>query len=515
MMWLRITGALRALLCLAVGGWLLRDRRPWPATSAWHPWPGRKRKGMVVATLVIAALLGIYLLISPNHLRRSVHLRDTYHYYLGAKYFTELGYRGLYDCSLAADIEAGLGGDLSSRLIRNLETNKMEPVGRALARIQACRRRFEPGRWAMFASDVSLFRGGRSGGTWHSYQVDHGFNASPAWIMVGKLLTFSGKATPVELSLCAAMDFILLALMWMLVLRAMGWRTTLAAGAFWLGNFPGRPYWTLGAFLRQPWLFCSVGGICGLHQGYHLMAGAALGTAALLRGFPAVLLFGPLLNMVRSLVGRRRPRLARAERRFLVGLGLAVALLVPASTLITGGPEVWGAWVSKLRTHLATPSTNNMGLRVVASYSPRTRAARLLSPGAPDILGSWRAARQQVFKSRRPGFLLLVGLYCLLLGRAVWGREPWHAAILSIGLFPVATASSCYYYALLLGYGLAASRWRKVAAGLNLYASMGWLMVWLFPNMDEYYTGLSALSVLFVVGVTGWAAMNNEAEGAS
>ena len=126
MMWLRITGALRALLCLAVGGWLLRDRRPWPATSAWHPWPGRKRKGMVVATLVIAALLGIYLLISPNHLRRSVHLRDTYHYYLGAKYFTELGYRGLYDCSLAADIEAGLGGDLSSRLIRNLETNKME-----------------------------------------------------------------------------------------------------------------------------------------------------------------------------------------------------------------------------------------------------------------------------------------------------------------------------------------------------------------------------------------------------
>ena len=36
------------------------------------------------------------------------HIHDVYHYYLGAKYFPELGYHDLYRCSLAA-LSAGTG----------------------------------------------------------------------------------------------------------------------------------------------------------------------------------------------------------------------------------------------------------------------------------------------------------------------------------------------------------------------------------------------------------------------
>ena len=36
-----------------------------------------------------------------------VHLWDMTHYYLGAKYFGELGYDGLYECIAVADAESG------------------------------------------------------------------------------------------------------------------------------------------------------------------------------------------------------------------------------------------------------------------------------------------------------------------------------------------------------------------------------------------------------------------------
>ena len=39
--------------------------------------------------------------------RRCVHVWELYHHVLGAKYFDELGYTRLYDCTLVADVEAG------------------------------------------------------------------------------------------------------------------------------------------------------------------------------------------------------------------------------------------------------------------------------------------------------------------------------------------------------------------------------------------------------------------------
>ncbi len=495
---------LKFLVSLAASVWLLVDRRPWGAGRAWR---GPGRRGWALILLALLAALGVWLWVASNNVRRAVHIWDTYHYYMGAKYFPELGYRRLYDCTLAADMEAGQGGDLSARYLRNLNTNQMERASDALPRAAKCRELFEPARWAMFTHDVGFFRAHQPRGRWLDIQKDHGFNATPVWIMVGRLLTSTGRAGPVQVAFLASLDFMLYGLIWIMVIRSFGVRTALAAGAFWLGNFPGRFYWTGGAFLRQPWLFCSVAGVCGLRAGRHLLAGVALGAASLLRIFPATLLFGPLLNIFRSLVGGGRPRLSLPDGRFLLGLGLSILLLVPAATVSSGGVETWRALANKLVTHLDTPSTNLMGLKVVASYTPATRAAKLVRGGTTDPYRRWRESRQQVFQERRTGFLALVGLFVLLLARAVWGREPWRAAVLSIGLIPMATSPSCYYLSILLGYGLLAGRWRGVATGLNWHALAGWFVVWLFPLNDEQYTWLSVLSVLFVVAVTAWAAV--------
>ena len=41
------------------------------------------------------------------HFHNFVHVWDTYHYYMGAKYFREVGYENLYDCAAIADAESG------------------------------------------------------------------------------------------------------------------------------------------------------------------------------------------------------------------------------------------------------------------------------------------------------------------------------------------------------------------------------------------------------------------------
>ncbi len=54
-----------------------------------------------------------------------MHYHEFFHYYLGSKYFAELGYTGLYDCVVVAELNAGRGDEVSGRWIRDLTTNEL------------------------------------------------------------------------------------------------------------------------------------------------------------------------------------------------------------------------------------------------------------------------------------------------------------------------------------------------------------------------------------------------------
>ncbi len=41
------------------------------------------------------------------------HPSDAFHYYIGGKYFRELGYTRIYECTVRADVEAGYGTPVS------------------------------------------------------------------------------------------------------------------------------------------------------------------------------------------------------------------------------------------------------------------------------------------------------------------------------------------------------------------------------------------------------------------
>ncbi|HEU0052864.1 MAG TPA: hypothetical protein VFQ39_06790, partial [Longimicrobium sp.] len=164
----------------------------------------RKRAvGLSLAAMAVAA----YFAGAAFSFRAGFHVWDQYHYFVGAKYFRELGYDGLYRCATVAMDDLGrvtVPGALTGlpttidlraearapgRLIRNLGVdNELIPAAAALADPGACRGRFSPKRWDAFKADVRFFRLAAGPDDWARMQRDHGYNPPPGWTLAGAAL---------------------------------------------------------------------------------------------------------------------------------------------------------------------------------------------------------------------------------------------------------------------------------------------------------------------------------------
>jgi hypothetical protein len=457
------------------------------------------------AALGLAGALGWWNLLCFHFDGGHVHTWEVYHYYVGSKYQPELGYTRLYACTALADARAGVGTPWHRRTIRDLRTNALARASEA-ADPRRCLERFTPARWSAFTRDVAYFRGRMAPSRWEAALRDHGYNATPLWGAAGKLLASSGPASDGQILLLTLIDPLLLAAMFLCIWRAFGWRALCLALVFWGTNYPARFFWNGGAFLRQGWLSLSIISICLLRQRRMFWAGAALGGAALLRVFPALLAVGLVIRAIQRARQRRCARegwcrwLGRAHRRLLLGGVTALA----AALLLTS-PASWREFVDNSAKHVATPLTNNMGLKTLLSFAPAGRARELKDPKAAEPYARWKQTRHETYRGRRLLHGLLLAGFILLLIRAVRGQPDWVAATLSIGLIPVATELTCYYYSVLLGYALLAGERRgaKTGIALSVCAALGWLCAALWPWYDELFTWLSA-ATLAVVGLVTW-----------
>ena len=62
------------------------------------------RDGLLIALGVLS--FGAYWNFGSFHFGNYIHIWDTFHYYVGSKYFKELSYDRLYECVAVADSEA-------------------------------------------------------------------------------------------------------------------------------------------------------------------------------------------------------------------------------------------------------------------------------------------------------------------------------------------------------------------------------------------------------------------------
>jgi hypothetical protein len=461
----------------------------------------RLRDGLLAAFAAAAAL--VWCNAFAFHQGVYVHHWEIFHHYVGAKYFPELAYTRLYDCTVVADSDAGFPFPARLRPVRRLGSNRVEWATAVLAEREACTRHFEPARWRAFQRDVAWFRSHFPPRRWASITSDRGFNATPLWIALAAGLASEGPPSETQILLLALLDPLLLLAMWGCVAWAFGWRVLCVALLYWGTNYPAQFGWTGGAFLRQDWLALAVTGLCLLRRERPAAAGCALATAALLRVTPAVLVAGLALKALTTLWRTRR--LAPSHRRFAAGALAALALLVPLSALLTGA-AAWPAFVRNSSLDLATPSGNFLGWKTVVAYEHATRMTAARDPAQLDPAVPWQQARRAVFANRAALYWAGVAGFLVLLVAAVRRSEDATAAVLGTGLMVIAAQIPSYYYALLLVYACLWPRSPAIGVALVALSALSWALALPLAARDEIFTGVSLASVLFVVAATFQAA---------
>jgi hypothetical protein len=430
-----------------------------------------------------------------------VHGWDVYHYYLGAKYFHELGYTRLYECGVIADAEDGLLESASRPDVRDLATHRIVPGWTILAHPERCTSEFSPARWALFKRDHGWFRERIAPDRWARMRRDHGYNATPVWSAAGHLLAGSGPASWTQIVGLALLDPILLAVMWGAVGWAFGWRAMCVALIYWGTNFPARFAWIGGSFLRQDWLALSIVGLCLLRRGYPAIAGLSLGWATCSRVFPASMLGGIL---ARATIGRWNSGSPGPPscRRVLLGATLSIAVLVPLASTIVGGWPVWVSFWNNSVRHVTSPISNRMGLAALAAYDHQLRAPLVdLRGSADDGDSGWENGRRVIFHNRRHLFVPALLAFAVTVLWAASRQPDWVAAILGVGLV-AATELTCYYYSVLLAYGLVGDRRQGIGAALCALSAVGGVMGMLKLWDDALYALLSVASLVFVLVTT-------------
>lgn len=377
--------------------------------------------------------------------RTWVHLHDVAHYYLGAKYWEELDYSHLYTGILRA--EAELYDDRFQAIeARDLATYERVHIRELLQESGSVKAAFTPERWYEFRQDVRWFRDRLSPDLWQRFLLDHGFNPTPVWVLIGSpLANLVPAGSDRGILLLALLDPLLLLLMLGGVARAFGREAALWSTILFTVSFGATFGWTGGAFLRYLWLAALVLGVCCLRRRRGAAAGALVALAALLRVFPAIFVL-PLL--VRSVVRWRQGRAVPHRHRrllaaaVLTGFGLVGASLLMPAGLEQNGLDRWLAFGENLRTHLRNIAPNVVGLTDVLAHRPW--AESLVTAEEFEALKDRRQAIR-----RAAGFVVFLPLLVVCLRRAV--REPeLEALLLALPLLWAGTTVAGYYHGFLI-----------------------------------------------------------------
>jgi hypothetical protein len=437
----------------------------------------RRTKRWVAIVLTVAAFFTYFDFFNPNvRYSEYYHRHEFFHYYLGSKYFKEIGYNQLYECTAVAEIELGRRASVANREIRDLRVNLIKQVKDTyiLTDPGQCKNRFTAARWEDWKKDVDWFYHSSVGSYWDNMQKDHGYNPPPVWTMTGKFFGSFAPAGDKYFKILSMIDVAFHVGIVLLFYWAFGFRAMAVMTVFWGCNAPANFYWTGGAFLRQDWLFFLVAALCCARKRKFFLAGGALTWSALLRVFPMIFFGGWGIMVLFEIIRRYRfgttgePKegagvlsikrepgllgyLHPDHRRLLAGCIVAFGVLVPASVAVCGVDSYKQFFGHTIKVHNATPLTNHMGLEtmLVAGWSNRMRFLR--DDNMDDPFEGWKQARLDRFKIVKPLFILIcAGVF----GWTAWAlrrtRLLWVGLALSTCLVISMTNLTCYYYSLFL-----------------------------------------------------------------
>lgn len=402
----------------------------------WVQLPQQARLALLIVLAVVAALN--YYRWGPRSLYERVDVYDVVHYYLGAKYFPELGYEGLYPALILADLENGPKSAKLSRYRLQTDTGyEYRDIDDALDFGRELRQeKFTAERWQSFQEDsrVLLREIGLSAASWRKLVSDRGFNGSPTWITIARPFVSILPARSVKL--IAILDIVLLASALFAIRHAYGGQIALWALVFLAASYSMR--WPVAgeALFRYVWLAALLWAMALVKLGRPIAAGAALGVSSFMRVFPVVWLFGAAAQMLHQF-DRRPYSLRNIERHYwlmVAGFAGLAAVAVSLVSLSTGaGSFLDHAGDMRIHVQVEQLVSRHIGL-----------AKALVFGGGLEPENLTDEARQAIGELKpATGFIAL----CILIALAVGVRTLPRDQAFALGFIPfflLATAHDYY-----------------------------------------------------------------------
>jgi hypothetical protein len=405
------------------------------------------RREMVIGTLAITGVLGVlafYNMGQPQFYSRAksewtfAHYLDHRQYYTTAKYFRELGYRGIYEADIATYLEdfPERRAAVANIPFRDLHNLQISTPAEQWSRIQAIKSRFTKERWEELKQDNRWFRDAMGTNHWLEMLVDFGGNATPVWMSITHLLYEAVPPGNSAFTVLGLLDLFLLSGMFICVWRSFGLRTMLIVmTVFGANDFIMYGTNWGGATLRHDWLAYIGYAACALRTERWALGGALLGLSAMIRVFPALALAGATIPALLR-VGEEFAQ----TRKFPTLKELFVREKATLRVVIGGAGAIVGAFLFSIAVlpPAAWPECLTKVSQLSADPHPASIALRSLIAGADGNQGS-------VLRARMPLFVAAASLYVVLVALAARRRRIDQAAVLGMILVPVLLYPANYY----------------------------------------------------------------------
>lgn len=315
------------------------------------------RMGVLCSLVILTGVWGYTNFLTkhgPNYGKGEwYHHSEMWQYYLGSKYYKELGNTGLYDATLTALKEKGIPHEQHPTL---KGTRDLQRVFKVIPEEEAIRRferegkaQFTPARWSSFLMDVRKFYEESGGKT--MMVLDMGYNPPPPYSFLVGLISNTVPISNVTLNLMASFDWILVTLCVWILFRTFGPAPAMAFVIVFLTNPLSNWGWVGGAYLRNLEITFITFAVCTMHRHRMLASGVLMGIATSIRIFPAAFFLGaliPFFGKAKGISLLKNPKSALFN--LLAGFS-AVCLLAFAVTTMVYGWGHWAGFFSKILLH--------------------------------------------------------------------------------------------------------------------------------------------------------------------
>lgn len=382
---------------------------------------------------------------------------NAFHYYLGAKYFREVGYFDLYACALEADRRGKCADEGAAPLWSGVSLARdLRSYEIVMAKsIPPCPPEgFTASRRRQFEDDLCALRR-LSGESLEDVISDKGFNPTPFW---AALVSVPANGLTLEAS-PAARAFFNLDLLFFLCSLLLVYLTFGAGAALWLALFLIFYFGTYqrlwGNTFQYLWFFFVIAGTAGWCARRVRTSAFSWAAAVLLQLFPLFLLSGPMVLLGASWLRGRKEEQREYARFFFYFFAFAALLLAGGFLLGATGPR-WAQMYEniKIHSHYLTGELFNVGLKNLIATAAH--------PGGETVYHyvmdfTRVASRLHAFEGLKIWYALALlaglSLFIFLLSRVVReggtaigaARDP---AIFAVGLLPMylLVSVSPYYY---------------------------------------------------------------------